>query len=204
MAKRTALDELLLQAQQRQLSESECDAIRRMVSRAGQDQPPPQEMLPSQRQPNTIPMSQSRGPTSPNTIWPGRAVAANDPSDFRGRPADPKRLSPRESIFKTGEAELARRQNVGQDQDPSWIAEILQQCREHMHPDAHAKLRAGLHGLHARGYAPAETEMQHERGELREEDPDGLDRRARPAMDAVLKGLNLPRVLTGFDMTRWN
>jgi len=128
--------------------------------------------------------------------------AADDPLTLPPGVKPPVRLAPRESIFKTGEATLARRKNVGEDQDPPWISEVLELCRQHMHPEAHAELRAGLHGLHARGYAPAETERPRERGELVEEDADGLSRPVRPAMDALTR--SLPRHLVAFQMTRWN
>jgi hypothetical protein len=190
---RDPLDWLLLQAQQRQLSEDECNQIRRMVSRVAQDQPP-QTALPSQQNSTTV-------PTDPPTrlLGPRFPVvsAADDPLSLPPGVKPPVRLAPRESIFKTGEATLARRQNVGEDQDPPWISEVLELCRQHMHPEAHAGLRAGLHGLHARGYAPAETETPRERGELIHEGPDGLP---EPAMDALTR---LPRRLFGFRQTNF-
>jgi len=67
------LEQLLLQARQRQLSEDECAAIRKMVP--AQDQPP-QTALPSLRNATTV-------PTDPPTRLPGRGSRWSAPPTTR-------------------------------------------------------------------------------------------------------------------------
>ena len=131
----------------------------------------------------------------------GRQVAADDPPEFFGRPAGPKRLDPNATVVKPGAG--ARQQNVPEATDdgetPAWIDEILAAIRQHVPDQVHARLREKLHAMHTAGWRPAAQGEPTERGELREEDPDGLDRPARPAMDAWIQGL--PRHLVSFRQT---
>jgi len=120
--------------------------------------------------------------------------ARDQPLPFAGKPPDPRRFSPTESLIKPG-ATARQQANAEDDQDPDWVTDILDTIKPHVPDHVHAGARARLLRMHDLGYRPSSEEGRlRERGELVQEGPNGMPEPIAAAMDRML-----PRRLFGFD-----